>query len=421
MNPLPPRPAVPGAKDTAFGHSGAVVVATKVAWLSFLLWCPRSESPLAPHPRRCRRCEKPLAPSPTAVSSFRGSPGAGPPRWPSARVAGRSGSRPRHPLRGWLARSSPTPPRGITLVPARPVRGLSSPIHGGPRVVPPPPAAVSSLREAIGSLAYRGVVVAKGLGSLSHGGVVVRRIAWRRSPTFPQRESLQALWLRPPVPLRGWLARFSPTPSSRNSSCSRPSNQQFQPGAWPCSSGVEVGQAQAELRVGPPLRRRVRPVSSCATPRCDSQFFRLLCPQRCSIGLFAGAALRDSILHLPRRPSSYRHFAALFAPSPSPSSALRCQIRAVAHSPPACRSSMRLLAHPVLAPWMLYSPGNTTRPPRCERFSSRAQTPVSSLRHFGDAHASPTAPHSLPTRGSTPDGLSTGSPRGRIAICPPPL
>jgi hypothetical protein len=361
MIPLPQRPAVPGARGNALGHSGLVVVAARVAWLRRLLRCRRCERPLLLRPRRRRRPERPFLPSPTAVS--------------------------------WLREATALSARSVVVV-AR-GRWLPRPrrCHRCERRLAPSPTAVSSFGESPGA----------------------------GPPRWPSAGIAERFGSRPRYTLRGWLARFSPTPSSRNYSCSRPSNQRFQPGSWPCSSGVEVGQAQAEPRVGPPLRRRVRPVSSCATPRCDSQFFRLMCPQRCSIGLFAGAALRDSILHLPRRPSSYRHFAALFAPSPSPSSALRCQIRAVAHSPPACRSSMRLLAHPVLAPWMLYSPGNTTRPPRCERFSSRAQTPVSSLRHFGDAHASPTAPHSLPTRGSTPDGLSTGSPRGRIAICPPPL
>jgi hypothetical protein len=179
-------------------------------------------------------------PPPTAVSSFRESPGAGPPRWPTARVAGRSGSRPRHPLRRWLARFSPTPssrncscssPAGKAALFPRPRR-----CRRCDRPFPPSPTAVSSLREAIGTFA--------------HGGVVVRRIACRRSPTLAERESRRAPLLQPTVSLRGRLARFSPTPSSRNYSCFRHSNQQFQPGAWPCSNGFEVGQAQAELRVG---------------------------------------------------------------------------------------------------------------------------------------------------------------------------
>jgi hypothetical protein len=38
------------------------------------------------------------------------------------------------------------------------------------------------------------------------------------------------------------------------------SNQQFQPGAWPCSNGFEVGQAQAELRVGGIVENSLAPV-----------------------------------------------------------------------------------------------------------------------------------------------------------------
>jgi hypothetical protein len=109
MRPLPQRPAVPGARGFAPGRRGPVVGAAKVPSLRQLPWLRRCERPLARHARRRRRCDMPLAPPPTAVSSFRESPGAGPPRWPTARVAERSGSRPRHPLRRWLARFSPNP------------------------------------------------------------------------------------------------------------------------------------------------------------------------------------------------------------------------------------------------------------------------------------------------------------------------
>jgi hypothetical protein len=57
MNPLPPRPAVPGARGNAPGQPGPVVGATKVAWLRRLPRLRRRERPLAPHPRRCRCCE----------------------------------------------------------------------------------------------------------------------------------------------------------------------------------------------------------------------------------------------------------------------------------------------------------------------------------------------------------------------------
>jgi hypothetical protein len=64
--------------------------------------------------------------------------------------------------------------------------------------LPPSPTAVSSLREAIGSLA--------------HGGVASPRVAWRRSPTLAQRECLQALWLRPTAPATRVVSPFLPKP-----------------------------------------------------------------------------------------------------------------------------------------------------------------------------------------------------------------
>jgi hypothetical protein len=251
MRPLPHRPAVPGARGNAPGHPGPVVGATKVPSLRQLPRLRRWERPLAPHPRRCRRCEKPLAPSPTAVSSFRGSPGAGPPPWPCARISRRSGPRPRYPLRGWLARFSPNPssrncscssPAGKAALFPHPRRSrrCASPARGAvvvarghwlprPPRCPgcekpplPPPTALAPFRESPGA----------------------------GSPPCPNAKVSQRSGSRPRYQLRGWLARFSPNPSSRNYSCSRPSNQQFQPGAWPCSNGFEVGQAQAELRVG---------------------------------------------------------------------------------------------------------------------------------------------------------------------------
>jgi hypothetical protein len=155
--------------------------------------------------------------------------------------------------------------------------------------LPPPPPAVASLREAIRSLAHAGVLVAR-----SHSSLRSQRCRRCERPSAPSptavspfRESPRAgpprgpsakdsrrSGSRPRFTLRGWLARFSPTPSSRNYSCSRPSNQRFQPGAWPCSSGVEVGQAQAEPRVGRLVQNPLDPVSASAA-RCEKCVVRL--------------------------------------------------------------------------------------------------------------------------------------------------
>jgi hypothetical protein len=160
----------------------------------------------------CRRYEGLLAASPTPVPSSREAIGAlahgggvvakvawrGSPTPALRETPRRSGPRPRYPLRGWLARFSQDPSYRHCSCFSRPARPLSSPTHGGPGVVPPPPAAVSSLREAIGTFA--------------HGGVAIPRVPSRTSPTLPKREGLHALWLRPTVSATRVVGPFLPKP-----------------------------------------------------------------------------------------------------------------------------------------------------------------------------------------------------------------
>jgi hypothetical protein len=187
-----------------------------------------TKSHCLPRPRRWRRCERPLAPSPTAVSWLREA---------TARSA-------RSVIVVAIGHCLPRPPR----------------CHHCERPLAPSPTTVSPFRESPGAGPPR-----------SPGAKV------------PRRSSSSTRY-----PLRGWLARFSLTPSSRNHSCSRPSNQQFQPGAWPCSSGVEVGQAQAELRVGGILENPLGPV-------------------------LRSVLFENRIVHLPSAPSRFR---TLSAPQP---------------------------------------------------------------------------------------------------------
>jgi hypothetical protein len=118
------------------------------------------------------------------------------------------------------------------------------------RLLAASPTPVASLREAAGSPTTAVSSLREAIGSPAHGGVVIPRVAWRRSATFHSARISERSGSCPRYPLRGWLARFSLTPSPRNHSCSRPSNQHV---VLACTSAGERRQppcVAAHLRVG---------------------------------------------------------------------------------------------------------------------------------------------------------------------------